>query len=133
MVLAGPGADSCAELASADGSSNLCRGPVMRVERVLGVGAVAMRGALMLPEAFEDVEDGRLRARHLRRGLPSSSGLPSSGAVCQLCAASDRRVRPRPARRLCAGHEGCACPERSARSQRTCQSKADVQGRKAWV
>ena len=64
------------ELASADGSSNLCRGPVMRVDGVMDVSAVATRGARMMPGAFEDVEDGTLRARAIfdifGRGLPSS-------------------------------------------------------------
>ncbi len=68
-----------AELASADGSSNLCRGPVMRVDLVRDVSANVTRGARVMPSAFEDVEDGRLRARAI-----FGRGLTSSGAACHL-------------------------------------------------
>ena len=66
-----------AELASADESSNLRRGPVMRVDRVLDVSAVATRGAHMMPGVFEDAEDGTLRARDI-----FGRELPSSNAAC---------------------------------------------------
>ena len=84
MVLARPGAFRCAELASADGSSSRCRGPVMRVDRVPDVSAVATRGARMMPGAFEDAEDGTLRARDI-----FVRELPSSNVACHL-----RRGRP---------------------------------------
>ncbi len=62
---------------SADGSSNVCRGAVVRIDRVLEVSAVATLGAHMMPGAFEDAEDGTLRARAI-----FVRELPSSNAAC---------------------------------------------------
>ena len=84
-----------AELASADGPSNLCRGPVMRVDRVLDISAVATRGARMMPGAFEDAskvfEDATLRARDIF-GI-FERRVPTSGAVLRLRARRANFVR----------------------------------------
>ena len=56
------------EQASANASSNLRRGPIMRVVRVLDFSAVATRGARMMPGAFEDV-----RRWHVACAVPSSA------------------------------------------------------------
>ena len=70
----------CAEL---DVSANIRRGPVMRVDRVLNLGAVATGGACMMPGAFKVFEDATLRARDIfglifERGVPSMFGMQSA-------------------------------------------------------
>ncbi len=63
------------------GVSNLCHGLVMRVDRVLDISTVATCRARMMPEAFEDIEDGTLcalpssaRAAIFERGVRSARG-----------------------------------------------------------
>jgi hypothetical protein len=77
MVLAGPRADPARR---AGKRGRVVKppppGPVMRVDGAREVSAVAMRGAHRMPGAFEDAEDGTLRARAIiGRDLPSSNAV----------------------------------------------------------
>ena len=93
-----------AELASADESANFCRGPVMRVDRVLDVCAVATLGVRVMPKVFEDVEDDTLCARAI-----FGRDLSSSNAACHLRARSATFV-PRPIYAFSQASHACSAP-----------------------